>query len=80
MSVLAKDGSEVDLGLGAAAAEAIVGKQQPEDQPDHAHRACRQEGRLPAELGRDEGDKRWGDERRGVRAGVENAGGEGAFV
>ena len=45
-----------------AAAEPVVGEEQPDDEPDQAHGAGGEEGGLPAPLGGDEGDERGGDE------------------
>ena len=74
------DGGEVDLGLGGAAAEPVVREREPENEPDEPHGAGADEGGVPSPAQGDGGDENGCDECRGVGAGVEEAGGEGAFL
>ena len=74
------DGSEVDLGLSGSAAKLVVGEDEPEDEPDESHGAGADEGGVPAEAHGNGCDENGSDEGGGVGAGVEETGGEGAFV
>src|SRR5579883_1766199 len=68
--------------LFGSAARVIFGtavEQQPEDEPGEAERAGDQKGPAPAEMGGDPRNEERRDHRADAGAGVEDAGGEGAF-
>ena len=73
-------GFEVGLGLGGGSAEAVVGEEEPDDEPDHAHGSGGEEGCLPAVACSDEGYEGGRDEGGSVGAGVEEADGLGALA
>ncbi len=62
-----------------AAAEFVVGEEEPDDAPDKAHGAGGDKGCVPSPAHGDGGDENGRDEGGGVGAGVEEAGGEGAL-
>ncbi len=62
------DGGKVDLGLGGAAAEPVIGEEEPEDRPGESHGAGADKGGMPSETGGDGGDEDGRDEGGGVGA------------
>ena len=73
------DGGKVDLGLGSAAAEPVVRKEKPDDEPNKPHGAGADEGGVPSPTQGDGCDEDRRDEGGGVGTRVEETRCEGTL-